>query len=93
MSTRDEVLDRVRRFILVEFPLARSQTIRDGDSLLDGGVIDSMGAVEVVTFIETEFRITVSDEEMVSDNFESISSLADFVHERITADGAAESLP
>jgi acyl carrier protein len=71
--------DRIRIFILEKFPLARKRGITDADPLLESGIMDSMGVLELVTFVEQEFGVNVSDEELVPENFQSIRLLADFV--------------
>lgn len=70
---------RIREFVLSKFPLAKKRALGDGDPLLSHGIIDSLGILEVVTFVESEFGITVADEELVPESFESIASIARFV--------------
>ena len=70
---------RIRDFVLNQFPLARKRALGDGDPLLSHGIIDSLGILEVVAFVEREFGITVADEELVPESFESIASIAGFV--------------
>ncbi len=70
---------RIRHFILNQFPLARQRDIADEDPLLRTGIIDSLGILEVVVFIESEFGITIADEELVPESFESIATMARFV--------------
>jgi acyl carrier protein len=76
--TRDISSD-VRRFILKTFPLARKQQLSDTDYLLESGMLDSQGMLEVVMFIEKEFSIGVSDEDLISENFQSINGIAAFI--------------
>jgi acyl carrier protein len=83
MDRPETISKTIRQFILDHFPLARQRHIGDCDSLLDNGIIDSMGVLEVVTFIEAQFRIGVSDEELVPENFQSVSCLADFVQSKL----------
>jgi len=70
----------VRRFIGENF-LFRD----DGDaithdaSLLDAGIIDSTGVLELVTFLETKFGIEVQDEEMLPENLDSIRAIVAFI--------------
>jgi acyl carrier protein len=85
---RGEIEAAVRQFVLQQFPTARSRAIGLHDSLLTGGIVDSLGILEVITFIEKEFQITVTDEEMLSDHFETIASIADLVALKL-AGGAA----
>ena len=74
---------RIRQFILKQFPLARKQSsIEDDSSLLESGIIDSLGVQDLISFIEEEFRITISDEDLMAENFESIASMAAFVQSK-----------
>ena len=57
----------------------------DDASFLDEGIIDSMNVLELVSFVEEHFRVTVQDEDIVPDNFDSVSKLAAFVRNRVTA--------
>ena len=78
------VSHRIRQFIIKHFPLARKQSIIEDDSpLLDSGIIDSLGVLEVVSFIEKEFKIMISDEDLLHENFESIASMTAFVQNKI----------
>jgi acyl carrier protein len=77
---------RIRAFILDQFPLARKRGIGDRDPLLGNGILDSLGILEVVAFVESEFDITVADEDLLPESFESISSIARFVEGK-QADG------
>ena len=71
------VSGRIRSFIVERFPLARQ--LRNDGLLLEKGIIDSHGILEVVMFLENEFEITVHDEDLLPDNFRSITSMAGFV--------------
>jgi acyl carrier protein len=69
----------IREFILKQFPLARKNRINNSDPLLESGMLDSMGVLEVVTFIEHEYSIAVSDDDLVPENFHSIDRIAAFI--------------
>lgn len=71
------VAGRIRSFLTRQFPLIKN--IGDEQPLLEGGLIDSLGILEVVSFIETEFNIAVADEELLPENFGSVRSLSIFV--------------
>jgi len=74
--------DRIREFVMGKFPLARKRGIKDGDALLESGIVDSMGMLEIVSFIENRFNFQILDEELVPENFRSIERLIAFVHDR-----------
>jgi len=70
---------RIREFIVKKFPAARKNVLTDDQSLLGSGIIDSLGVLDLVTFLERSFKIKVSDEELTPDNFASVQCLASFV--------------
>jgi acyl carrier protein len=72
--------ERIRSFIL-ETVLAGSRTsdIADDDSFMDKGIIDSTGILELVAFIQDEWKFEVRDEELVPDNFDSIAKLSGYI--------------
>lgn len=50
------------------------------ESLLDSGLLDSAGIFQLVAFLEERFRLTISDEDIVPDNFDSINAVVAFVN-------------
>ena len=75
----------IRQFITKKFPLARKRQIQDADALLETGMLDSQGVLEVVGFVEQTFSITVADEDLVPENFQSIDRIAAFIEARQVA--------
>jgi acyl carrier protein len=75
----------VREFILKQFPLARKQRLKDSDPLLESGLLDSMGVLEVVTFIEHQHGFSVADEDLVPENFQNIDRIAAYVRSKLPA--------
>ena len=83
MPSKDAIADKLRSFVSKRFPLAARGSLNDDDPLLQSGIIDSLGLLQVVEFIETEFDMLVSDEDMVSEIFGSIGALARYVEQRV----------
>jgi acyl carrier protein len=77
-----ELEKTIRTFITTNFYVAEGTPLLVDSSLLDTGVIDSTGVLEVISFLETEFGIQVADAEMVPDNLDSIGSLVAFVERK-----------
>ena len=73
-----EASEVIRRFIADSFVLEDDELGPD-TSLIDSGIIDSTGVVEIVSFIEDTFDIELDDEDLVAENLDSISRLAKFV--------------
>jgi acyl carrier protein len=68
---------RIREFIRREFLGGRP--LKDDEPLLDSGAIDSIGMVRLVTFLETEFRVTIKNRDIVPEAFKSVQALAKLV--------------
>ena len=75
----DTVSNRIREFVMSSFPLAKEMQLEATDSLLDSGVVDSLGILELVNFVSDEYGIEVGEDELLPENFDSIASLAAFV--------------
>ncbi len=72
--------DKIRAFIIDELKWEGDPRELSADaSLIELHVIDSLGIVQMLSFLESEFGIRVPDEEVVPDNFESISRLTHLV--------------
>jgi acyl carrier protein len=54
----------------------------DETSFLEEGIVDSTSVLELVMFVEQTFGISVADEEIIPDNFDSVSNLANFVRRK-----------
>ena len=70
---------RVRAFILQRFPTVAARNMTDDDSLLDSGVIDSLGVLDLAAFIERELGVQLADDDLTAENFESIAALSRFL--------------
>lgn len=71
--------EKVRQFIKENFYAASASDLTDDASLLDLGIVDSTGILEVVAFLEETFDITVEDAEMLPENLDSIDNIVAFV--------------
>ena len=78
----DETTVLIREFIVQRFPLASSKELTSDLSLLEYGIVDSLGVLDLVGFIEEEFGIQAEDDDLVPENFDSIDALTRFVTER-----------
>ena len=86
MQDNSDITTATKEFILSRFPQVRQYLKNDFDSLLESGLIDSLGILEVVEFIESNFKILLSDDEMISENFETIAAISHFIHSKISED-------
>lgn len=77
-----EIAPKVEQFIEENFVFDSETVIERDQSLLETGVIDSTGILELVAFLEKSFDVTVEDEELIPDNLDSISKIAVFVSQK-----------
>lgn len=81
MNTTD--IDRdLRTFLIDHFLTGRADVLTD-DAPLQGNVIDSSGVLELVAYLQDHFGITVEDEEVISENLESVKSLVAYVARKV----------
>jgi len=76
--------NKVRTFIVENFLFGNADGLQDNSSLLDKGIIDSTGVLELVGFLTDEFSITIDDEELVPENFDSIEKVATYLKKKLT---------
>jgi acyl carrier protein len=87
------VEEPIREFVLKSFPLARKKGITASEKWLESGVLDSLGILDLVHFLEERFFIQISDEELLPENFESFASVAEFAQRKIASRTTLEGEP
>jgi acyl carrier protein len=86
----NDVEKRVRRFVEDNFLFRDDRTdLSDSESLLDAGLIDSTGVLELVAFLELEFEIRMADAEIVPANLDSIKAIVGYIERKLAAPAAA----
>jgi len=78
-----DIRKKVRAFIVENFLFGDENGVKDVTSFLDEGIIDSTGILEMVSFLEEEFGITVGDEELVPENLGSINNVVAYLERKI----------
>jgi len=80
LETNDAVAPRIRDYLARNF-LFSDEGFNYGDdaSFLELGIIDSFGVAELLSFVEEEFGISVADDELLPDNFDSVCKLSSFI--------------
>ncbi len=84
--------DRIRDFVVKQFPLARKNGVKPSDKWLETGLLDSLGILDLVHFLEQEFGVLVSDEELMPENFQSLDAVAAFVRSKQLEAGRQEAV-
>jgi acyl carrier protein len=56
----------------------------DDVSFLDEGIVDSVGVMELVAFVEDKYKLMIDDMDVVPDNFDSVTKLAAFIRRKMS---------
>jgi len=75
----DTYRKQIRDFLVSNFYVAETDLLEADTSLLDQGIIDSTGVLEVIGFIEETFGVSVEDSELLPENLDSIEGIAQYV--------------
>lgn len=80
-----ELREQIRRYIIENFLFGDASPLTgDEVSLLDNGIIDSVGVMELVAYLESDHGLTIADEELVPENLDSVDNLAEFVSRKLS---------
>ena len=86
----DTLGDAVKAFVIENFLFGdTSHPLTETDSLIENGIIDSTGVLELVAFIEDRYGITVADADIVPDNLDSLARITAFITSKTAARVAA----
>jgi acyl carrier protein len=76
----------IKAFIVSNFLFGQEGTgIADDQSFLESGVIDSTGLLELVSFVEQQYGISIGDRELVPENLDSLKNISQFVARKLEA--------
>ena len=79
-DTRETIRGFIRQSFLKE---SRGNNFHDDVSFIDSGIIDSVGVLELVAFIEETFSFRMEDEELVPENLDSVDKLVVYVNSKL----------
>ncbi|MFB6320144.1 acyl carrier protein [Saccharicrinis sp. FJH54] len=79
-AIQDELMDFLCRQFFVDY-----EDIETDKSLVDTGIIDSMGLIEISSYIQKSHGFKVTQEQMNRDNFGSVIKIVDFIHTNISS--------
>jgi len=78
----DDPTPKIKEFIVEEFmPDVPVEELESEFDLLTGGVVDSLGLLKVVAWLEEEFDVEVDDSELGPDSFRTVAAIATFVEQ------------
>lgn len=85
-----EIVEQVRAFIRRNFYVPDERPLANDSSLLEEGIVDSTGVLEIVAFLESQFGIEIEDEEIVPENLDTVAGIAAYVDRKRAVAGVVE---
>lgn len=77
-----QIREQIRQYIAKNLLFSPNFKYSDDASFLGEGIIDSIGVMEIVSFIEQEFKISVDLGDITPDNFDSVAKIAQYVERK-----------
>jgi acyl carrier protein len=78
-----QITTQLREFITTNYYIPSGTNLDSVKSFLGDGIIDSTGVLELVSFVESKFGISIADEDLIPSNFDSLRALTDFVENKV----------
>ncbi|EPR73381.1 hypothetical protein ADIWIN_1411 [Winogradskyella psychrotolerans RS-3] len=82
MQTETDTKTKVKNYI-IESTFDDVEKIKDDTLIFEEGILDSMGLLFLIEFLQEEFNLTTSDEELVVENFQSINNIIAFIESKM----------
>ena len=79
MATIEPIMEFIKNQLVRE---QMKKNITEEDDLIQSAIIDSLGILKLIAFLESKFAINISDEELIPENFESIKKISSFINNK-----------
>jgi acyl carrier protein len=81
--------DEIKNFLIKARLVRSDHALDENESLIEGGIIDSLGLVELVGYIENNYGIIVGEDDLVPENFDTLAAIQLFISNHISSDNAS----
>ncbi len=78
-----EQIENLKNFVVNNFLFGKSNLLDFDTDFFEKGIIDSTGILELVCYVEETFNITVKDEEIIPENFSSLTKLNNYINQKL----------
>ncbi|RCK72836.1 MAG: hypothetical protein IGBAC_0328 [Ignavibacteriae bacterium] len=80
---KEEITLIVSNYIKKNFLFDEKKEVDNDISLYQSGIIDSMGTIELISFLENTYKIRFDDDELIAENFDSINAISNFLYNKL----------
>lgn len=74
---------KIKEFLQENYIFDSENGLDDDESLLENGIIDSTGVLELILFLEENYQIKVNDDEILPENLDSVNNICNFAKIKI----------
>lgn len=78
-------IEELKNFLVKARLIKSSQRIDENESLIESGIIDSLGIVELIEYMEDTYGIVVGEEDLVPENFDTLAAIQALISKRIAS--------
>ncbi|WP_458626145.1 acyl carrier protein [Winogradskyella sp. PC D3.3] len=82
MHIETDIKTKIKNYI-IQSTFDDIEKIKDDTLIFEEGILDSMGLLFLIEFLQEEFNLTTSDEELVVENFQSINNIIAFIESKM----------
>ena len=79
-----QIQNDIRNYIIENILFGDEQKLEVGTPFQESGILDSIGFLEIITFLEEKFGIEIADNEVVPENLGSLQRISDFVEKKLS---------
>ena len=79
------VKEELKKFIIGNYLRGKNARLADDDSFLEGGIIDSIGVIELTAFIQQRYKIKIEVTDIVPENFDTLNNLERYITRKLKA--------
>ncbi|MEI7502357.1 MAG: acyl carrier protein [Paludibacter sp.] len=83
MKSLFKIHETIRQYI-AKSSLTDLETIQNDTLIFEQGLLDSMGLLFLIEFIQLEFNVVVNDNELSKENFETVNNISSFVYNKLS---------
>lgn len=85
--------NEIRAFVVTNFLYGDAAPLQDNTSFLAGGILDSTGILELVTFLESTYNISIETQELLPSNLDSINNVVQFLSRKLASSPSCSTTP
>ncbi len=75
-------VNTVKEFIIENFLFGEEDQLELETDFFEKGIIDSTGVIELVSYMEETFKISINDEELIPENLSSLKNIREFLQQK-----------